>query len=164
MADRLLGSENVIEREFLVAAACHPSRAVAFLQALTPEHFSDPSNREVFEGLRDAFSPLGDTADGRKALAGLQTRAHGDSDAGRLYVRLVMEADQERYPVAVLEELHLRVQAQYFKRRIAELRGALEQGGDVEQEQRQRQLFHLEQLHASVRASLTNLDPEEGRL
>ncbi len=37
----------------------------------------------------------------------------------------------------------------------------LEQGGDVEQEQRQ--LFHLEQLQASVRASLTNLDPEEGR-
>jgi DNA primase len=163
MADRLLGSENVIEREFLVAAACHPGRAVAFLQALTPEHFSEPSNREVFEGLRDAFSPIGSSSEGKKALAGLQTRAHGDSDAGRLYVRLVMEADQERYPVAVLEELHLRVQAQYFERRIAELRGALDQGGDADREQRQRQLFHLEQLHASVRSSLTNLDPEEGR-
>jgi hypothetical protein len=74
-----------------------------------------------------------------------------------------MEADQERYPVAVLEELHLRVQAQYFTRSIAELRGALDQGGDEEREQAQRQLFHLQQLHASVRASLTNLDPEEGR-
>ena len=131
------------------------------LKALTPEHFSDPSNREVFEGLRDAFAPLGEHEDGRTALAGLKTHAHGDSEAGRLFVRLVMEADEKRYPVAVLEELHLRIQEQYFKRKIASLRGGLDGGGDVEKEQRQ--LFHLEQLLASVRSSLMNLDPEEGR-
>ena len=31
MTERLLANETVIEREFLVAAACHPERAVAFL-------------------------------------------------------------------------------------------------------------------------------------
>ncbi len=161
MAERLLATETNIEREFLVAAACHPERAVALLEALTPEHFSDPSNREVFVGLRDAFAAPGGAAAGGKALAGLQSRAQGDSEAGRLYVRLVMEADQARYPLAVLEELHLRVQEQYLRGRITGLRARLTEGGEVQQEQRQ--LFHLEQLLASVRASLTNLDPEEGR-
>ena len=117
--------------------------------------------REVFEGLRDAFGPLGAHEDGRDALDGLKARTHGDSEAGRLFVRLVMEADQERYPVAVLEELHLRIQEQYLKRKIAGLRGGLEASGDMEKAQRQ--LFHLEQLLASVRANLMNLDPEEGR-
>jgi len=161
MAERVLSNETVIEREFLVAAACHPGRAASVLKALTPEHFSDPSNREVFEGLRDAFAALGEHEDGDMALAGLKAHAHGDSEAGRLFVRLVMEADEARYPVAVLEELHLRIQEQYFKRKIASLRGGLDGGGDVEKEQRQ--LFHLEQLLASVRSSLMNLDPEEGR-
>ena len=72
-----------------------------------------------------------------------------------------MEADQERYPLAVLEELHLRIQEQYLKRTIAGLRSGLDGGGDVEKAQRQ--LFHFEQLLASVRANLMNLDPEEGR-
>jgi DNA primase len=161
MAERVLSNETVIEREFLVAAACHPGRAASVLKALTPEHFSDPSNREVFAGLQDAFAPLNENEDGRTALAGLKAHAHGDSEAGRLFVRLVMEADEERYPVAVLEELHLRIQEQYFKRKIASLRGGLDGGGDVEKEQRQ--LFHLEQLLASVRSNLMNLDPEEGR-
>ena len=39
--------------------------------------------------------------------------------------------------------------------------GALGEGGDVQEDQRR--LFHLEQLLASVKANLTNLDPEEGR-
>ena len=62
-----------------------------------------------------------------------EPRAHGDSEAGRLFVRLVMEADQERYSVAVLDELHLRLQEQYFRRTIAALRGRLDEGGDVQQ-------------------------------
>ena len=167
MAERLLGSETAVEREFLVAAACHPGRAAAILQALTPDHFSDPSNREVFLGLREAFAALAEGADGDTAraggavLAGLKARAHGDSEAGRLYVRLVMEADQDRYSMAVLEELHLRLQEQHFKRTIASLRSRLGEGGDVQEDQRR--LFHLEQLLASVKAGLTNLDPEEGR-
>jgi DNA primase len=161
MTERVLANETVIEREFLVAAACHPGRAAGVLKVLTPEHFSDPSNRAVFEGLLDAFAPLSASEDGRAALAGLKAHARGDSEAGRLFVRLVMEADQDRYPLAVLEEIHLRIQEQYFKRKIASLRGGLDGGGDVEKEQRQ--LFHLEQLLASVKANLMNLDPEEGR-
>ena len=37
----------------------------------------------------------------------------------------------------------------------------LDKGGDVQEEQRR--LFHYQQLHASVKANLMNLDPEEGR-
>jgi DNA primase len=161
MAERLLGNEAVIEREFLVAAACHPGRAAGILQALTPEHFSDPSNREVFIGLLEAFAGSGESDDDPAALAGLRARAHGDSEAGRFFVRLVMEADQDRYSGAVLDELHLRLQEQYFKRRINSLRGSLGEGGDMTEDQRH--LFHLEQLLASVKAGLTNHDPEEGR-
>lgn len=162
MAERLLGNETVIEREFLVAAGCHPGRAAGMLQALTLEHFSDPNNREVFAGLREAFAALSAGDDGHTAVAGLKAKAHGDSEAGRLFVRLVMEADQDRYSGAVLDELYLRLQEQYFRRTIASLRGRLGEGGDVQQDQRH--LFHLEQLLASVKAGLTNLDPEEGRL
>ena len=167
MAERLLGNESIVEREFLVAAACHPGRAATLLQSLTPEHFADPSNREVFLGLRDAFAALTEGDDdetaraGHAALAHLEARAHGDSEAGRLYVRVVMEADQARYSGAVLDELHLRLQEQHFRRSIASLRERLDEGGDVTQVQRR--LFHLEQLLADVKANLTNLDPEEGR-
>jgi hypothetical protein len=161
MAERLLGNETVIEREFLVAAACHPGRAAPMLQALTPEHFSDPSNREVFVGLREAFAALADSDDGGVALDGLKVRAHGDSEAGRLFVRLVMEADQNRYSGAVLDEFHLRLQEQYLSRTISALRSRLDQGDDVQEQQRR--LFHLERLLQSVKGNLTNLDPEEGR-
>ena len=128
---------------------------------LTPEHFSDLSNREVFLGLCEAFAALVEGEDGHAALDGLRAKAHGDSEAGRLFVRLVMGADQDRYSGAVLDELHLRLQEQYFTRAIAALRSRLGEGGDVQDDQRR--LFHLEQLLASVKAGLTNLDPEEGR-
>ena len=39
-----------------------PAGPRPFLQALTPEHFSDPSNREVFVGLREAFALARTTA------------------------------------------------------------------------------------------------------
>jgi len=158
---RLLGSEAVVERDFLVAAACNPGRAVRLLEALSPEHFADGGNREVFVGLREALALMTDADDHQAALEGLRARAHGDSEAGRLFVRLVLEADQGRFSVAVLEELHLRLQEQYLGRAVATLRGALEEGRDVEQ--KQRHLFRLEQLLQSVRANLANLDPEEGR-
>jgi DNA primase len=158
-AQRLLGSEAVVERDFLVAAACNPGRAVQLLQALTPDHFTDPNNREVLTGLREALAHMTDAQDQQTAITEMKARARGDSEAGRFFVRLVMEADQGRYAPAVLEELHLRLQEQHLGREIAGLRGELDGGGDVEQEQRH--LFHLEQLLQSVRASLTNLDPEE---
>jgi DNA primase len=162
LSERLLSSEAVVERDFLVAAACNPGRAVQLLEALTPEHFADPNNREVFTGLRDAFTHMAHPDDHGTAFAQLKARAHGDSDAGPLFVRLVMEADQGRYSPAVLEELHLRLQEQYLSRSINTLRGALEESGDMEQEQRR--LLHLERLLQRVRTSLTNLDPEEGRV
>jgi DNA primase len=158
-AQRLLGNEAVVERDFLVAAACNPGRAVQLLQALTPDHFTDPNNREVLTGLREALAHMTDAQDQQTAITEMKARARGDSEAGRFFVRLVMEADQGRYAPAVLEELHLRLQEQHLGREIAGLRGELDGGGDVEQEQRH--LFHLEQLLQSVRASLTNLDPEE---
>jgi len=162
LAQRLLSSEAVLEREFLVAAACNPSRAAQLLEALSPEHFADPSNREVFAGLRDALAPAENADDGHTAVSRLKAKAHGDSEAGRFFVRLVMEADQGRYAPPVLEELHLRLQEQYLKREIRGLREGLEQGGDTEG--KQRRLFRLEQLLQAVRANLTNLDPEEGQI
>ncbi len=161
LAQRLLSSEAVLEREFLVAAACNPGRAAQLLQALSPEHFADPSNREVFVGLRDALAPTENAEDGHTAITGLKAKAHGDSEAGRFFVRLVMEADQGRYAPPVLEELHLRLQEQHLNREIRGLRQGLEQGGDTEG--KQRRLFRLEQLLQAVRANLTNLDPEEGQ-
>jgi len=161
LAHRLLGSEAVVERDFLVAAACNRVRAGQLLEALTPDHFTDPNNQEVFVGLKEAFSVLTDASDPQAAMAQLKARARGDSEAGKFFVRLVMEADQGRYAPAVLEELHLRLQEQHLNRAIAKLRSNLEHSADMAAEQRR--LFHLEQLLQTVRASLTNLDPEEGQ-
>jgi DNA primase catalytic core len=158
---RLLDSEAAMEQDFLVAAVCNPDRAVTVLEALTPEHFTDRSNQEVYRGLLDALKLMTKTKDQSAALAQLRTQAQGDSEAGRLFVRLVLEADQGRYAPAVLEELHLRLQEQYLRRAINRQRADLDDGGDVEANQRR--LFQLERLHQSVRMSLKNLDPEEGR-
>ena len=161
LAQRLLGSETTVERDFLVAAACNPGQAIHILEALTPEYFADPNNREVFTGLRDAFALVTDPEDHQAAFADLKARARSDSDAGPLFVRLVMEADQGRYSPAVLEELHLRLQEQYLNREMRALRGTLDDGGDRQQEQRR--LVHLERLLQSVKVSLKALDPEEGQ-
>jgi DNA primase len=161
LTQRLLTGETTVERDFLVAAVCNPSRAIGIVGALGPEHFADPNNQEVFLGLRDAFALVTDPDDHRAALAELRARAHSDSEAGSLFVRLVMEADEGRYSPAVLEELHLRLQEQYFRREIVALRATLEDGTAGEQEQRR--LVQLERLLQSARKSLMELDPEEGR-
>ncbi len=161
LARRLLSSEAVLERDFLVAAACNPGRAAQLLPALNPEHFADPSNREVFIGLRDALAPTKDAEDHQTAITQLKAKARGDSEAGRFFVRLVMEADQGRYAPPVLEELHLRLQEQHLIREIRSLRESLDKGNDTDSQQRH--LFRLEQLLQAVRANLTNLDPEEGQ-
>ena len=160
LAQRLLTGETTVERNFLVAAVCNPSRAIGLVGALGPEHFADPNNREVFLGLRDAFALMTDPDDHRAALAELRARAQSDSEARSLFVRLVMEADEGRYSPAVLEELHLRLQGQYFRREIAALRATLEDGTGGEQEQRR--LVQLERLLQSARKGLMELDPEEG--
>ena len=161
LTQRLLGNETAVERDFLVAAACNPERAVEILGALTPEHFADPDNREVFTGLREALALMAGPGDHETAFAKLRSRAHDDSSARPLFVRLVMEADQGRYSAAVLDELCLRLQEQYFRREIGALRATLDDGADRAEEQRR--LVHLERLLQSVRANLKDLDPEEGR-
>ncbi len=159
-SERLLGSEAAMERDFLVAAACNPQQAVPLLGSLTPEHFSDAGNREVFVALRDAFAAMTSSDDPAAALADLQSQARADSVAGPLFVRLVIEADQGRYSPALLEELNWRLQEHYLLREIAVLRGSLDDEGDVIS--KQRRLFSFERLLQEVRANLMNLDPEEG--
>ena len=73
---------------------------------------------------------------------------------------MVIEADQGRYSPALLEELNWRLQEQYLLREVAVLRGSLEDGGNVVENQRR--LFSYERLLQSVRTNLMNLDPEEG--
>lgn len=158
---RLFNRETSLERDFLVAAGCNPEQALDLLETLTPEHFTDSSNREVFEGLLDALRLMAQSKDQGAVLAKLRAQAHGDSEAGRLFVRLILEADQERYSPAVLDELHLRLQEAYFMRAISQQRALLEQEGDVEVHQRR--LVQLERLLQSVRIHLKNLDPEEGQ-
>jgi DNA primase len=156
---RMLLTANV-ERDFLVAAACNPQPAATLLEALTPEHFTDPNNREVFLGLRDAFAIMGAAGDSSAALVQLASKAHGDSPAGPLFVRLVMEADQGRYSPAVLDELHLRLQEQHLGDQIRTLQAQFDQGGDIGE--LERRLLHLQRLLQGVHGSLINLDPEEG--
>lgn len=162
LAQRLLTSGTTIEREFLVAAACNPVQACEVLEALTPEHFTDPGNREVFMGLREALLRARSSGGEKEAMEELSSRARGSSQAGALFVRLVMEADQGRYSAAVLEELHLRLQEQYLRREISTLRASLGAAGDGVR--LQKRLVDLERLLQSVRAELLNLDPEGGHL
>lgn len=161
MARRLLSGEAAVEQDFLVAAACNPALAGDMLQALTPEHFADPRNREVFLGLREALAAVTGPEDHQAALAKLKVHAHGDSVAGPLFVRLVMEADQGQYPPATLELIHLRLQEQYLGREISAKQGALGRGDDTEQAQRR--LFQLQRLHQQVRERIKSYDPDGGR-
>ena len=137
-------------------------RAAELLAAMTVEHFSDPSNQEVFEGLRQALTAMEHSRDLEAALMRLKDQAHPDSEAGRLFVRLVLEADAGRYGPGVLEELHLRVQEQYLNRSVNLLRSRLGEGVDMVEDQRR--LFHLEQLLQRVRQNLNSLDPDEGEV
>ncbi len=162
LGSRVLNTETGVERDFLVAAVHNPSTALTLLDALTPEHFTDPANREVFTGVLEAFRVAADSRDERGALAlHLKSRARGDSDAGRLFVRLLMESDQERFGPAVLHELHLRLQEQHLVRSINRLRAELEEGDHTDEDERH--LYHLERLLQTIRVNLTNLDPEMGR-
>jgi DNA primase len=160
LAERLPGKDAGIERDFLAAAVCNPQVAATLLEALTPEHFTEPGNREVFAGVLEAFRSMETGGDSDTPLVYLGDRARSDSTAGRLFVRLLMEIDEDRYGPAVLEELHLRLQEQHLVRGINRLRAELRDSGYSESEERR--LFHLERLLQTVRLSLTNLDPEGG--
>jgi DNA primase catalytic core len=159
LARRVLGSEASIERDFLVAAVCNLERAAQYLDVLTPEHFADPGKREVFVRLREAM--VAGKGEREAVLSALQARAREGSEAGPLFVRLVMEADQGRFDPMVLEELHLRLQEQYLMSEIGKLRAALDGDGDVAETQRRS--LRLQRLLQSVRASLIKLDPDDQR-
>ncbi len=160
LADMSLVREAADEKELLVAAVCNPARAAELLGALTPEHFIDPGNREVFEGLRQALVAMEHSRDLEAALLKLKDQARPDSAAGKLFVRLVLEADAGRYSLGALERLHLRVQEQFLNRSVTSLRAQLGEGPDLVEVQRR--LFHLDQLLHRVRLSLNSLDTDEG--
>ena len=160
LADMSLTREAADERELLVAAVCNPVRAAELLDALTPEHFIDPGNREVFEGLRQALVAMEHSRDLEAVLLELKNHARPDSVAGNLFVRLVLEVDAGRYSLGTLERLHLRVQEQYLGREESLLRTQLGEGPDVVETQRR--LFHVQKLRQAVRLNLNSLDTDEG--
>jgi DNA primase len=157
---RMLLTSN-LEQDFLVAAACNPEPAARLLGTLSADHFVDPGNREVFLALRDALAIMATPGGSPVALTQLAARAHGDSPAGPLFVRLVMEADQGRYPPPVLDELYFRLQEHYLGGQVRRLQAELDTERNTEE--LQRRLFYLQRLLQDVRSSLINLDPEEGR-
>jgi DNA primase len=159
LAWRVLGSEASIERDFLVAAVCNLEQAAQYLDLITPEHFADPGKREVLVRLKEAM--VAGKGEREAVLSALQARAREGSEAGPLFVRLVMEADQGRFDPTVLKELHLRLQEQYLMGEIGKLRAALDGDGDVAEAQRRS--VHLERLLQRVRANLMELDPDEQR-
>lgn len=161
LSRRLLTTEVAVERDFLMAAVCNPSHSLPMLEALTREHFTDEGNREVYVGVLEALRLMTDKTKQDEALQLLRQHARGDSEAGRVFVRLLMELDEGRYGRAVLDELYLRLQEQHLIREIGRLREAVEEGGHTEADERH--LYQLEKLVQQVRSSLSNLDPEEGR-
>ena len=162
LSKHIFAKEAAVERSFLMAVVCHPSRAATLLETLTPEHFVSESGKEVYRGLRESLSQVEDGDNQKMVLAQLQdclqTHMRDDSEAGRLFVRMAMEIDESHYSSTVLEELYLRLQEHYFMRAISEQRARLEEGQDVEA--CQRRLFHLQKLLQDVRVGLKNLDPE----
>lgn len=149
--ERLRSPEATVEREFLVAAFSHPEAAVPLLDGITPEHFVDPLHREVFLGLHRVLTAP-DPAREVTSLAGV------DTDMGRFFVRLAVEADSALYSAAVLGERHLRLQEQFLAREVAGLRRSL--GEDTVEVDTEQRLLRLEQLLHQVRAAATGLEEE----
>ncbi len=161
LAERVLGREASMERDFLVAAVCNLDRAAGYLEAITPDHFADPAKREVFVVLKQALSA--GKGDRETVLAVLEARAREGSEGAPLFARLVMESDEGHYAAAVLEELHLRLQERFLMGAISQLRSTLEDEDKEGVAETQRRLVRLERLLQTVRASLTELDPDDER-
>lgn len=149
--ERLRSPEATVEREFLVAAFSHPEAAVLLLDGITPEHFVDPLHREVFLGLHRVLTASDPTRE-------VTSLAGADTDMGRFFVRLAVEADSALYSAAVLGERHLRLQEQFLAREVTDLRRALEE--DSVEEDTEQRLLRLEQLLHQVRAAATGLEEE----
>jgi DNA primase len=152
LRDRLLSPEVVVEREFLVAAVCNPVDARPLMEQLDPDAFSDPVHRGAFEALREALG----SADPRAAIA---RHAQGDSDVGRFFVRLAIEAEGGLHGSAVLRSQYWRLYEQRLTRSIAELTAQLDNGELDEAGQRHR--LKLVQMRDQVRPTML-ADAEEG--
>jgi len=163
VAPRLLSHEAQMERRFLLAAACNPKVARVLLKSLTPDHFTDAGSREIFLELTEVLQSLSlDALDETTSVeAGFSTRTGTDSEASRFFIQVLVASDRETQGPLLLEELHLRIQAQHLRRAIGLLRQRLDADADVEDTQRR--LLRMERLLQSVRTSLTNLDPNEGQ-
>jgi hypothetical protein len=152
LRDRVLSPEVVAEREFLVAAVCNPAEAQPLMDELAPDAFSDPVHREAFEALREALG----SADPQAAIA---RHARGDTDVGRFFVRLAIEAESGLHGPAVLRSQYWRLYEQRLTRSIAELTAQLGRGELDEEGQRHR--LRLVQMRDQVRPSML-VDIEEG--
>lgn len=145
--DKVLSAESVLERDFLVAAACNPARAGEVLEGLARDHFTDRVHQEVFRTLKEALAA-------EQPAEALQDLADGDSEVGRFFVRIVMEAEEEKYSAGVMEELSLRLQKAELSRRIAELRKRMEAGQEVDE----RSMYRMELLLQRVHTTLAGLE------
>jgi len=141
--ERVLSRDTVLEKEFLCAAVAHPKVAVSLLEGLTPEHFTDLVNRQVYLALADALTAP-DPAEKVRELA------RADDEAGRLFVRLAFEADGSRYSEAVLREHNLRLQDRNLERIISLMRTKLSSEGLSADEERR--LVNLERYRSRLRA------------
>jgi DNA primase len=148
---RVLTAETTVEQEFLVAAVSHPSLARPLLEGLTPEHFADPVHREAFMGLREALSE-------KDATRVLKDRAAGDSDLGRFFIRIIMEADGDKYSSGLLHRHYWGLQDAKLGRAIAELRSGLDTNDASADRERERHINELEQLRHHVREALTGVE------
>ena len=152
LRDRLLSPEVVVEREFLVAAVCNPVEALPLMDELASDAFSDPVHREAFEALREALV----SSDPQAALS---RHAKGETDVGRFFVRLAIEAESGLHGPAVLRSQYWRLYEQRLTRSIAELTARLDSGDLDEEGQRHR--LKLVQMRDQVRPSML-VDIEEG--
>lgn len=141
--ERALSRDTELEKEFLCAAVAHPKLAVSLLAALTPEHFTDPVNRQVYLVLTDLLA-ASDLAEKVRELA------RADDEAGRLFVRMAFEADGSRYSEAVLREHNLRLQDRNLERIISLMRTKLSSEGLSADEERR--LVNLERYQSRLRA------------
>ena len=141
--ERALSRDTELEKEFLCAAVAHPQVAASLLTALTPEHFTDPVNREVYLVLTDILAAPDLTEKVREL-------ARADDEAGRLFVRMAFETDGSRYSEAVLREHNLRLQDRNLERIISLMRTKLSSEGLSADEERR--LVNLERYQSRLRA------------
>ena len=156
LTERVRSPETAVEQEFLVAAVSNPGAAADIVGSLGEDHFADPVHQRAFLLLKDALAA--GQGPGVQALLGDHQGVADDPDLSRLMVRVLMEADPDRFSAALLRERALRLREQYLVRAIGALRRRLEEGG--EDADTELSLVRLEHLLHEVRAALAGLEEE----